>query len=84
MCFKMFYITVGIEMEITTSSKIIGIIGAMNDEVDTLKSSLSDTKISTFAGMHFFEGKIDGINCVVVKCKYGKAKCRSLRTAPYQ
>lgn len=70
--FKMFYITRGIKMGITTSAKKIGIIGAMDDEVDTLKSSLSDTKISTFAGMDFFEGKIDGIDTVVVKCNMGK------------
>ena len=50
----------------------IGIIGAMELEVETLKSKLSGTKITKKAGMEFHEGTLNGAAVVVVKCGIGK------------
>lgn len=56
----------GIEM------KKIGIIGAMELEVEELKSSLSDLIVTKKAGMEFFEGKLEDTPVVVVRCGIGK------------
>ena len=37
-----------------------------------LKEALIEEKIQTIAGMEFHEGKLDGMNVVVVKCSVGK------------
>lgn len=50
----------------------IGIIGAMDLEVDTLKSHLTDVKITQKAGMQFYEGILNGTPTVVVRCGIGK------------
>ena len=52
--------------------KKIGIIGAMDLEVDALKVKLSDVKITTKARMEFYEGTLNGTNVVVVRCGIGK------------
>jgi adenosylhomocysteine nucleosidase len=52
--------------------KKFGIIGAMTVEVETLKQQLSDLKISTRAGMEFYEGVLAGCPAVVVMCGVGK------------
>lgn len=49
-----------------------GIIGAMNEEVHSLKEALQNPKTTRIAGMEFFEGTLDGKNVVVVKCGIGK------------
>ncbi len=49
-----------------------GIIGAMDEEVDSLKKAVSDVKITSICGMDFYEGMLDGQNVVVVKCGVGK------------
>ena len=49
-----------------------GIIGAMDEEVNSLKEALDEKAISTVAGMEFCEGKLDGADVVVVKCSVGK------------
>ena len=49
-----------------------GIIGAMDEEVAALKEALTEEKVQTIAGMEFHEGKLDGMNAVVVKCSLGK------------
>ena len=49
-----------------------GIIGAMDEEVATLKEALIEENIITIAGMEFHEGKLDGKDVVVVKCSVGK------------
>ena len=43
----------------------IGIIGAMDLEVDTLKSKLTDVTITKKAGMEFHEGTLNGASVVV-------------------
>lgn len=50
----------------------IGIIGAMELEVEELKSKLSNKKITKKAGMEFFEGIINGAAVVIVRCGIGK------------
>jgi len=50
----------------------IGIIGAMELEVETLKSKLKDVKITKKAEMDFYEGKLNGADVVVVRCGIGK------------
>ena len=49
-----------------------GIIGAMDEEVNSLKEALDEKRISTIAGMEFCEGRLDGADVVVVKCSVGK------------
>lgn len=50
----------------------IGIIGAMELEVEELKSKLQDTKITEKAGMEFYEGTLNGAQTVVVRSGIGK------------
>lgn len=50
----------------------IGIIGAMDLEVETLKSHMQNVKITKKAGMEFFEGTLNGASVVIVKCGIGK------------
>ena len=49
-----------------------GIIGAMEEEVASLKSAMTSTSTRTIAGMEFFEGTLDGKTVVVVQCGIGK------------
>lgn len=50
----------------------IGIIGAMELEVEALKEKLKDTRITTKANMSFYEGTLDNANVVIVQCGIGK------------
>ena len=50
----------------------IGIIGAMNKEVDTLKAKMEHPVASVKAGRTFYEGRLGGVDCVVVVCGIGK------------
>lgn len=52
--------------------KKIAIIGAMEKEVATLKSRMTDPKVTQKAGMEFYEGVLSGANVVVVRCGVGK------------
>ena len=58
--------------EADKKTEVTGIIGAMDEEVDSLKMEVKDAKISTAAGMEFCEGTLDGENVVIVKCGIGK------------
>lgn len=51
---------------------MLGIIGAMDIEVDSLKNVMKNPNIKTIAGMDFYEGQIDKKDVVVVKCGIGK------------
>lgn len=50
----------------------IGIIGAMELEVDTLKAQMAVTGRTTRAGMDFFEGTLGQAQVVIVRCGIGK------------
>lgn len=50
----------------------IGIIGAMELEVEELKASLSDMTVTKKAGMEFCAGTLNGAQVVVVRCGIGK------------
>ena len=52
--------------------KKLGIIGAMTMEVETLVSSMEEAEKKTIAGSDFFEGRLEGLPCVVVQCGVGK------------
>ena len=51
---------------------MIGIIGAMDEEVNKLKEVLEDAQVSTVAGMNFFKGLFDGKEVVIVRSGIGK------------
>ena len=53
-------------------SKLIGIIGAMDIEVDGLVSSMPKKKITMLSGIKFYQGKLCGKDVVVAKCGIGK------------
>ena len=50
----------------------LGIIGAMDVEVATLKQQMTDAEITTKAGMEFCAGRLEGLEAVVVQCGVGK------------
>ena len=50
----------------------IGIIGAMDEEVQTLKKSACDVRSVSRAGMDFYEGRLGQTAVVIVKCGIGK------------
>ena len=52
--------------------KKIGIIGAMELEVDALKAQMSGVKVTTKAQMEFYEGVLNGADVVVVRSGIGK------------
>lgn len=51
---------------------MIGIIGAMDSEINELKSNISDLKIENISGIEFCVGKIGSNNAVIAKCGIGK------------
>ena len=51
---------------------IIGIIGAMELEVEELKAALKDTVITRHTGMDFYQGTLNGVSVVIVRCGIGK------------
>ena len=52
--------------------KKLGIIGAMDVEVATLKERMENKQIHTIAGSQYCEGKLEGLDAVVVQCGVGK------------
>ena len=52
--------------------KKIGIIGAMDEEVELIKSTMSVENTVEKAGCTFLVGKIEGKDAVVVRCGIGK------------
>lgn len=51
---------------------VLGIIGAMDVEVQLLKENLEDCCVVSNAGMDFYKGKLRGVDAVVVQCGVGK------------
>ena len=58
--------------ESKTKEETIGIIGAMDDEVASLKKAADIRKTTKIAEMEFCEGTLGGKNVVIVKCGMGK------------
>ena len=50
----------------------LGIIGAMEQEVETLLAQMDNQSAATVAGSTFYEGKLSGLDVVVVQCGIGK------------
>ena len=50
----------------------LGIIGAMEQEVETLLTQMEEKSAATVAGSTFYEGKLSGLDVVVVQCGIGK------------
>ena len=55
-----------------TQGTVIGIIGAMDEEVATLKEAAKITKTTKIAEMEFCEGKLGNNRVVIVQCGMGK------------
>ena len=53
-------------------SKLVGIIGAMDIEVEGLLSSMENTSVKEISGVKFYSGKINDTSVVVAKCGIGK------------
>lgn len=66
--------------------KKLGIIGAMDVEVATLKNQMEKVTISSHAGMEFYEGILEKLPVVVVRCGVGKvnaAMCAQILCSCY-
>ena len=50
----------------------LGIIGAMEIEVAILKSKLEDASVTKVGPMEFYEGRLAGLDVVIVMCGVGK------------
>ncbi|MCK5127715.1 MAG: 5'-methylthioadenosine/adenosylhomocysteine nucleosidase [candidate division Zixibacteria bacterium] len=51
---------------------MIGLMGAMEEEISLFKEYATITKTKSFAGMKFYQGQIDDNDVVLVKCGIGK------------
>jgi adenosylhomocysteine nucleosidase len=66
--------------------KKLGIIGAMQLEVETLLGKLENTTQNTIAGSVFYEGVLEGLDVVIVQCGVGKvnaALCAQILCSTY-
>ena len=50
----------------------LGIIGAMEQEVETLLQWMEDKQETSKAGSRFFDGTLEGLPVTVVQCGVGK------------
>jgi len=65
---------------------MLGIIGAMDEEVAKIKEQMSDVKVMTKAAMDFYEGTLGGKPVVVVRSGIGKvnaAMCTQILVDSY-
>ncbi len=62
----------GAEAKLSAGPAVTGIIGAMEEEVSSLKAAVVDPQISVIAGMEFCKGTLDGTEVVIVQCGVGK------------
>ena len=66
---------------------MIGIIGAMDEEVAMLKEKLTEVQVETKAAMDFYKGKLEGKDVVVVRSGIGKVNagiCSQILVDLYQ
>ena len=52
--------------------KKLGVIGAMDVEVATLKEQMTNMTVRTIAGSEYCEGQLEGLDVVIVQCGVGK------------
>ena len=52
--------------------QMLGIIGAMDEEVAQIKEKMTDVTVTSVAGMDFYQGKLGGKDAVVVRSGIGK------------
>lgn len=65
---------------------MLGIIGAMDEEVAKIKEQMTDVKVTQLAAMDFYEGSIHGHPVVVVRSGIGKvnaAMCTQILAVKY-
>jgi adenosylhomocysteine nucleosidase len=68
-------------------SIVIGIIGAMDEEVAKIREKMVDVCVTEKAGMEFYQGKLEGTDAVVVKSGIGKVNagiCAQILVDCYQ
>ena len=53
-------------------SRPIGIIGAMDIEVDGIVSSMTNTTVEEISGVKYYNGILEGKEVVVARCGIGK------------
>lgn len=66
---------------------MLGIIGAMDEEVAKIKEQMDDVNVTTMAAMDFYEGSIHGYPVVVVRSGIGKvnaAMCTQILAVKYK
>ena len=66
---------------------MIGIIGAMQIEIDGIVKLLTDVRHESLSHINFFSGKINNIDCVVAMCGPGKvnaAICSQIIISKYK
>lgn len=66
---------------------MIGIIGAMDMEVDGLKENMSSVTVESISGSQFYQGMLCGVPCVVARCGEGKvnaAMCAQTMALQFQ
>ncbi|MDR2615601.1 MAG: 5'-methylthioadenosine/adenosylhomocysteine nucleosidase [Oscillospiraceae bacterium] len=59
---------------------IVGIIGAMDAEIASLKNELENPRNKTVMGIEFVSGKLEGRDVVVAKCGMGKVQAAMCAT----
>ena len=67
--------------------KKLGIIGAMELEVETLVGALEEGRRETRAGSVFYQGILEGLPVVIARCGVGKvnaALCAQILCSCYQ
>lgn len=66
---------------------MLGIIGAMDEEVAKIKEHMTDVQVETKASMDFYQGRVNGHPVVVVRSGIGKvnaAMCTQILADRYQ
>ena len=66
---------------------MLGIIGAMEVEVEKLRAKMTETEMKTVAGMNFCKGKLGGKDVVIVRSGIGKVNagiCSQILVDLYQ
>ena len=66
---------------------MLGIIGAMEEEVEKLKEQMTEVRVQAKASMEFYRGKLKGREVVVVRSGIGKvnaAICTQILADDYQ